>query len=132
MQETICQPALDPQKQSCSSTNGSSQAEDSGTFPQHSNLQHTLQASGFTCDDPLIPELLSWISCAAILGGLAGSAAVASCCKAIRQASGCSPFPSLQQIDSDAEDTAFDDSIAMHEQSTQAGQALEKARSKSP
>jgi len=45
-------------------------------------------SSAFRLDDPLIPELLSWISCAAVLGGLAGSVAVASCCEAIGRAKG--------------------------------------------
>ncbi|KAA6427287.1 MAG: hypothetical protein FRX49_03044 [Trebouxia sp. A1-2] len=38
--------------------------------------KNAVPSSAFRLDDPLIPELLSWISCAAILGGLAGSVAV--------------------------------------------------------
>ena len=77
-----------------------------------------------------MPELLSWISCAAVLGGLAGSIAVTSCCKAIRQATGCAPAPSLRQSDSDADSDAeipFDEQPEMYEEDTQAGQALDKA-----
>lgn len=55
--------------------------------------------------------------------------AVASCCKAIRQANGCAPAPSLQQSGSscDVEELSFDEQLAMYEEDTQAGQALEKA-----
>lgn len=73
-----------------------------------------------------MPELLSWISCAAVLGGLAGSVAVTTCCKAIRQAAGCAPAPSLQQSGSDS-DAEFDEQLAMYEEDTQPGQALDKA-----
>ena len=93
-------------------------------------IQHrTGAASAFSLEDPLMPELLSWISCAAVLGGLAASAAVASCCEAIRQATGCAPAQSWQQdnTDSDLKELQFDEQSAMHEESTQAGQALEKA-----
>ena len=85
----------------------------------------------FSHDDPLIPELLSWISCAAILGGLAGAVAVASCCEAIKQANGISPAPGvvLPQADSssDTGDSSDEDIFAEYEQDTSAGQALGKA-----
>lgn len=88
-----------------------------------------MTASAFSHEDPLILELLSWISCAAILGGLAASVAVASCCEAIRQASGCAPASSLQHGDSDSEVEGlhYDEQLAVYEESTQAGQALEQA-----
>ena len=70
-----------------------------------------------------MPELLSWISCAAILGGLAGSVAVASCCQAIRQASGCAPLPSLQAGTTDDEDSWSDEH---NEDIPQAGCVLDK------
>lgn len=85
----------------------------------------------FSHDDPLIPELLSWISCAAILGGLAGAVAVASCCEAIKQANGIAPAPEvvLPQADSssDTADSSDEDVFAEYEQDTSAGQALGKA-----
>ena len=85
-----------------------------------------MTASAFGHDDPLMPELLSWISCAAVLGGLAGSVAVNTCCKAIRQAAGCASVPALQQSGSDS-DAEFDEQLAMYEEDTQQGQALDKA-----
>lgn len=87
-----------------------------------------MTASIFSHDDPLMPELLSWISCAAVLGGLAGSVAVTSCCKAIRQATGCAPAPSLQHSDSDSDaELPSDEQLEIHEEDTQAGQVLDKA-----
>ena len=75
-----------------------------------------------------MPELLSWITCAAVLGGLAGSVAVTSCCKAIRQASGCAPAPGLQHSDSGSDaELPFDEQLQMYEEDTQAAQVLDKA-----
>ena len=86
-----------------------------------------MTASTFRHDDPLMPELLSWISCAAVLGGLAGSVAVASCCKAIRQATGCAPAPSLQHSDSGSDaELPLNEQSEMCEEDTQAGQVLDK------
>jgi len=84
---------------------------------------------GFRLDDPLIPELLSWISCAAILGGLAGSVAVASCCEAISQANGTSTVPALplQCPDPNSNIASAGDEVVQYKQDTEAGQALEKA-----
>ena len=94
-------------------------------------------SSAFRLDDPLIPELLSWISCAAILGGLAGSVAVASCCEAIGRAKGAlvtsaqtstATAPS-SSMDSDSEGSSSSEaSKDFHQQDPQAGQALGKAR----
>ncbi len=94
-------------------------------------------SSAFRLDDPLIPELLSWISCAAILGGLAGSVAVASCCEAIGRAKGTPLTSSLtstatassSSIDSDSEGSSSSEaSKELHQQDAQAGQALGKAK----
>lgn len=87
-----------------------------------------MTASAFGHDDPLMPELLSWISCAAVLGGLAGSVAVTTCCQAIRQAAGCASAPSLQQCGSGSEaESSLDEQLAMYEDETQPGQALDQA-----
>lgn len=94
-------------------------------------------SSALTLDDPLIPELLSWISCAAILGGLAGSVAVASCCEAIGRAKGApvTSAPTLtatapsSSMDSDSEGSATTEaSKELQQQDAQAGQASGKAR----
>lgn len=92
-------------------------------------------SSALTLDDPLIPELLSWISCAAILGGLAGSVAVASCCEAIGRAKGApvTSAPTLtatapsSSMDSDSEGSATTEaSKELQQQDAQAGQASGK------
>ncbi|DBA66512.1 TPA: hypothetical protein ACH3X2_002482 [Trebouxia sp. C0005] len=95
--------------------------------------KNAVPSSAFRLDDPLIPELLSWISCAAILGGLAGSVAVASCCEAIGMAKG-APLTSAptstatapsSSMDSDSEGSSSSEaSKDMHQQDTQAEQAL--------
>jgi len=94
-------------------------------------------SSAFRLDDPLIPELLSWISCAAVLGGLAGSVAVASCCEAIGRAKG-APVTSAPTVNATASSSSMDGDIEgsssseaskeFQQQDTQAGQALGKAR----
>ncbi|DBA92885.1 TPA: hypothetical protein ACH3X1_003055 [Trebouxia sp. C0004] len=92
-------------------------------------------SSAFRLDDPLIPELLSWISCAAILGGLAGSVAVASCCEAIGRAKGVpvtsaltsTATPSSSSIDSDIEGSSSSEaSKELHQQDSRTGQVLGK------
>lgn len=94
-------------------------------------------SSAFRLDDPLIPELLSWISCAAILGGLAGSVAVASCCEAIGRAKGApitSPptstaMASSSSMDSDSQGCSSSEaSKDFQQQDSQAGQALSKVK----
>ncbi len=93
-------------------------------------------SSAFKLDDPLMPELLSWISCAAVLGGLAGSVAVASCCEAIGRAKGAPLTSALKStttassssIDSDSEgSSSCEASKEFQQQDIQAGQALETA-----
>ena len=99
----------------------------------HTCRYDTTTASAFSHDDPLMPELLSWISCAAVLGGLAGSIAVTSCCRAIRQATGCAPAPSLQQSDSGSDaEVSFNEQSELYQDDTQAGQVLDKASLTSP
>ena len=97
----------------------------------------TAPSSAFRLDDPLIPELLSWISCAAILGGLAGSLAVASCCEAIGRAKGApvtsaptsNATASTSSMDSDSEGSLSNEaSKELHQQDLQVGQALGQAR----
>ena len=97
----------------------------------------TAPSSAFRLDDPLIPELLSWISCAAILGGLAGSVAVASCCEAIGRAKGApvtsaptsNATASTSSMDSDSEGSLSNEaSKELHQQDLQVGQALGQAR----
>lgn len=117
---------------------------------QHSELHRASAGSAagepapnvaFSLSDPLIPELLSWVSCAAILGGLAGSVAVASCCEAIGRAKGAPPSAAatsaldaadapaspLSQSDSDRGGSLPGDVSMDYQQDTQAGHALQKA-----
>lgn len=96
----------------------------------------TAPSSAFRLDDPLIPELLSWISCAAILGGLAGSVAVASCCEAIGRATGAqvtsaptsNATASTSSMDSDSEGSSSNEASKELQQDLQVGQALGQAR----
>jgi len=95
-------------------------------------------SSAFRLDDPLIPELLSWISCAAILGGLAGSVAVASCCEAIGRAKGTpitlAPTSNAtacsSSMDSDSEGSSYSEASKEphQQQDSPAEQGLGKAR----
>ncbi|KAL3148404.1 hypothetical protein ABBQ38_013861 [Trebouxia sp. C0009 RCD-2024] len=126
-----CHNKQQPTRPACSSSysnSGSAMKADTSTPADLCKSQHeTVTTSAFSRDDPLIPELLSWISCTAILGGLAASVALASCCEAIRQASGCAPASSLQYGDSDSDgELQFDEQLAMCEESTQAQQALDE------
>ena len=91
-------------------------------------------SSDFSLDDPLIPELISWISCAAILGGLAGSFAIASCCKALAQSSSKaqalppqSPSSSSSSSSNDDSSDELDDLLAQYEIDLEAAEALQKA-----
>lgn len=129
LQQAIFDSPLESQSQNKQQTHCNTSCN-SGSSGQpaatHISQHDTMTASAFSHDDPLMPELLSWISCAAVLGGLAGSVAVTTCCKAIRQAAGCPSAPSLQQSGSDS-DAEFDEQLAMYEEDTQPGQALDKA-----
>ena len=93
----------------------------------------------FSLDDPLIPELLAWISCAAILGGLAASVAIASCIEALghngsihqppplpqQQAKGSSFRSSSSDLDDELDE--LDDLLEQYEIDTEAAEAVQKA-----